>query len=258
MSRRAEPIRPLRALFVALLLLIGATGAGPSEREQLSPTLADLDAALTEAERRLERSEAIGLAVGLVQNRFAQLRDGARRLPVCEDATLASLVTRSRTFGPAWRDAAQAARVAADRLSRMAERETVAPLLASARRARIADVEARAEEQAVAATEAGEWHRRYVESSFEDCELELARSEGLAAPGVRTPTERAAPIAVVGLHSGMLCPDQEPANGQVVLLAGPDACWSPGACDCEPAPVHPSAVLDAPGGHPPLDLRPQR
>jgi len=248
----------LLTLATAVALLAATLGAGPSERTQLAPRLADVDAALTEAEQRLVRSEAIGVATGQVQNRFALRRDGKRRLKVCEDDELASLVTRSRTFGPAWRDAAQAARGAADRVIAMAERETVAPRLDSARRDRLERGEARAWEQAVAAAEAGAWHRRYVEGSFKSCGLHLTVADGMPVPGERTEREQAAPIAVIGLHFGTLCPDQVPANGEVALLAGPDACWAAGACDCEPVPVHPGAVLGPPGGLPPLDLEPRR
>jgi hypothetical protein len=239
-----------RRLLPLALALLFTLGAAPSVETQLAPSIEDLDDALLEAERRLARSRAVGTAVGLIQNRFGELRDGERRLPVCEDDELASLVTRSRSFGPAWRDAAQSARVAADRVSIMATRETVASQLDDPRRERLAAVEAGAWQQALAAAEAGAWHRRYVESSFESCGLTLVPVPGLEVPGVRTPDELAAPIAVIGLHFGMLCPDQQQANGKVVLLAGPDACWSVAGCDCAPIPVHPGAVLGPADGLP--------
>jgi hypothetical protein len=228
-----------------VLTVSGARADEPKPLEQLAPTLADVHAALVSAELALVRSEAIGVAVGLIQNRLAPWRAESRRLPVCEEPEVASLVARSRRFGPAWRDAAQTARIDATRAEQMAARSTVQPILGRSRSERIDRAAAAARVQAEAAAEAGEWHRRFVESAFDDCETRLEPAAGFPPPGSIGQGEATRPTAVIGIDHGTVCPDQFPANGEVVLLPEPRACWSPGGCACTPEPVYPGAVLGA-------------
>jgi len=170
----------------------------------------------------LFRAEALGEAVGLLHNAFAERLGTRRTLPVCDDPELGSLVARTRSFGEAWHAAVEDARqVAADPTQT-----------------------ARLQAQVRAVTEAGAWHRHHVESSFRGCVPKLESAPGVGSPAFAAAGERRG-IAVIGVGGGSICPLGLPARGRPVVIEGP-ACVSRAGCDCEPVEVEPGAVLVAP------------
>jgi len=220
-------------LRVALLLLISPALAGPSALEQLAPTQAELDTALGEAEAAVQRAEALQEASLLLQNALGQRRASQRRLPVCEEPEITSLVARARVFGAAWRDAAQRLRVEASRVARMAARGT-----ATAPRVRVDAVQRAARDQAASESLASLWHGTWVETAFTECGPPLRADDGLP----RAPGEERPEVAVYLVGGGFFCPSMIPADGRVAVV--PDVgCLSRSLCSCDPEPLLPGAVL---------------
>lgn len=224
--------------ILVLLFLSASAAAAPSLLQQAAPTAAEVQTQHAAAEGAVRRAEAIGDAALLLQNALAPRRAEQQRLPVCKDPAVTSLVARLRLFGPAWRDAAQQARVEVARAADMATR-------AGGAGGGTEGLVARSAQQASRAAEADVWHRQYVESSFAECGPEVTAAPGIPRPGAVARGEVAPGIAVVGLGGGSLCPDYVPADGRVVVLSGREACVSRSACACTPEPVAPGAVLTA-------------
>ncbi len=225
------------------LLLLGAPTAGradPAALEQLAPTQAELEEALAHAEAAASRAAALQEASLLLQNALGAARARTRRLPVCEDPELTSVVARARVFGAAWRDAAQRLRVEAARLEGMAARGTAAidgDRLAAVLRA--ADEGARSE--ALAST----WHASFVETAFVECGPPLDAAPGLRR-AARAAGEAEGPVAVHLSGGGFLCPGLVAADGRVAVV-DPRGCISRSACSCEPAALLPGAVIRGSG-----------
>ncbi len=224
-------LRPI----LLLLLLCSTTSAGPSLLEQVAPTPAEARAQRVAAREALERAQAIGQAALLLQNALGAERARSERLAVCSEPGVTSLVARMRAFGAAWRDAVQLARVEVSRAEDMAARTGGS----------VSDLVEQVGRETQRAAEGDAWHRRYVESAFVECGPKLAAWPGIEVPGVPGAGEARLGIAVIGLGGGSLCPDYLPADGRVVVLTGNVACVSRSACDCEPQPVDPGAVLSA-------------
>lgn len=231
----------MRRVVLLLALWLGAAPAqaDPTALEQLAPRQAELDAALATAEETAARVGALAEATLLLQNALGEVRAQHRRLPVCDDPEVTSLVARSRVFGAAWRDAAQRLRVEVARLEGMAARGT-----ATLRIARVNRLQDAAAEHGADAALAGAWHGTFVETAFEECGPPLEPAPGLVR-AARAEGEVAGPVAVVVLDGGFLCPGHVPADGRVAVVP-PEGCLSRSACACEPEPLRPGAVLAPP------------
>lgn len=241
-ARRANAWLPvLVAALVGTSLTLGVLASA----DPLVPSWSDYRAQRSSVRQHLDDAEAHAQAVGLLQNHFAGFRATAEKLDVCGDPQLESLVARLRAFGPAWRDAVQAARAAWARLEATRRSPGVAPLLDVAERLALADLEGRLQHQARACTEASQWHRRWVETAFVECGPRLRAAPGLPPPGARAPGEESAPVAVIGIGGGLLCPGRLPADGRPVVLPTGRGCVARRTCDCAEAPVEAGAVLEA-------------
>lgn len=217
--------------FSSALLAVAA--AGP---QWLVPDL-DLYAAHKRAlESKLADAEAIGTALSRVHNHLGErLRAGKEH---CQDAQGQSLLARSRVLGPALRDAVQSARAEEERVRALQEMPTVAPLIDERERASI-----RRLGEAIRAAQrkflvASEWQRRFVESRAA-CRPALVSAPGLPEPANGSPR---APIAIMGVGGGKVCPSGARADG-VIVLERPVACYGGEDCACTPSPILPGAVL---------------
>ncbi len=185
---------------------------------------------LVEAERELTdrvlRAEAIGRATTRLQNASVYLEDR------CEQA----FVARAMVFGKAWRDAAQRARVQADRTQLIAGAHTLLPIMDDARRAEIDTLARRAGVQARSWLE---FDALLAKEKLE-CEAPLKPAVGLASPTPRAVGEDNVPVAIWVL-AGTLCPQQQEAG--VAVVDGPVCVDLDPACSCEPVAVLPGAVL---------------
>lgn len=193
----------------------------------LAPNPAELVAAEQELKARVLRAEAIGRAASRLQNRVFRVDDP------CED----SLGSRTTAFGRAWRDAAQQARVQADRTQRIAQSPTLTPIVDTSRRRDIDALAHRAEQQALAWIE----FDRIESMADETCTTPLQPAIGLEHPTPRAITELDQSVAIWVL-SGTLCPGPKPQHG-VAVVEGPVCVDLDPACSCTPAAVLPGAVL---------------
>lgn len=222
---------------------MGVASAGPQPdpaAHTLAPGPVEWDVALREAEARLDRAEALAVAAQRLQNAWAAL---LRQAPnPCADPSHAPVGARLVPFAEAWRDAVQRARVQVDRVDRLRDQVTVAPLLDDLAADRVTGIRRRVDRQVAAWGEARAWHVRHA-GRVEAC------GAPVAAPGLPDPRPWRAPddaaVAVLAMPGGTLCPDDLAATGQVTLV-GQRACWSAGPCACAPAPVAPGAVLGPP------------
>jgi hypothetical protein len=217
--------------MATLLLLI--ISAGP---DWLVPDL-DLYAAQVRAlEAKLGQAEAIEIALARVQNQLAErLRVGRGH---CQDAEGQSLVARSRVFGPALRDAVQAARAEEARVRALQEAATIAPLIDDRERARVRRLAAAVKSSHRKFLVSAEWQRRFVERQA-PCHPSLATAPGLPEPDGDPPK---APVAVIGIGGGRVCPAGVRAEG-VIVLERPAACYGGEVCACTPSAILPGAVL---------------
>lgn len=193
----------------------------------LAPGPGELVEAEAELEVRVLQAEAIGRATGRLQN--ATVHE--------EDPCAKGFLKRAIAFATAWRDAAQRARVQADRTVMIAASPTLTPLVDEARTAQIETLRARAERQAVAWLEFDQLQRR----SKVRCEGPLQPALGLSDPTPRALGEEGAPIAIWVLQ-GTLCPGARDRTG-VAVVRGPVCVDLDPACACEPIEVQPGAVL---------------
>lgn len=223
-----------------LLLLTRICAAQADPVDDLAPGPRELAAAEDELAARLVAAEAIGRAVARLQGAWASLP--GKGAP-CKDPARGPLSVRFRHFADAWHDAVQRVRVQAERTSRTAQAPTVVPIL-DPERTRVLDaLTARARSQEAAWLELVAWTARAMPRA---CDLPLVPAEGIPDPIVRTEAEAVGAIAVTATGGGWLCPAAIPAEGQVAVIAG-SACWSEQPhCACDPARVHPAAVLGPP------------
>ncbi len=245
LRRRAILLRVIEAMkhllppLLVLVITTGIAGAEPARHpaDLVAPGPEQLAAALDELERRAIWAETVHEALGLLQNELA--RDGFGRLD-CRDPAVDSLVARTRAFGAAHRDGAQALRVQLERLDRIEAAETVRGLRSTPLGERSAELRARADLQIRRQREAASWQWHYTEQreGVERCSHEVR-----AAEGIPSPVPGLAPDRLVAVFAeGWICPSEERARG-VVLVPASGVCLGTSACRCEPAPVSPGAAL---------------
>ena len=216
-----------------LLAALLATSLAPS---LLAPGPQELRAQMSTLRRHLEEADAVGRAEARIHNALAQgpLPQGAAAL--CADDGSRSLLARSRVFGGAYRDLVQTARADAGRLRRLIAEPTLEPILRREQKQQADALLARVDEHVRRYREMAAWQLRYLEPALQRCKPELA-----AAPGL--PGERFARTAVSGVGGGRICPGGAPADGTVVVLDEPRACYGVADCSCAPVAVEPGAVL---------------
>ncbi|MFT4975305.1 MAG: hypothetical protein ACI8S6_001192 [Myxococcota bacterium] len=226
--------------MIALLLVMHVSAQDPA-RLLLAPRLEDLLTDLRSAEARLEVAAALGAALGRVHNTMVK-EDHLR----CDDPVAPSMGWRAEALGEAWRDELQALRASSDRLNRMRDAATVAPLVEVSVAERLNGVDAQLSGAVRAWRAAAGWQSRYVAPWYRRCPWQ----EPTPQPGLPSATPHAAGetdrIAVLTLgEGGVLCPDRRPA-ARAVVLDGDTACIDQSdACTCSPAAVLPGAILPA-------------
>lgn len=216
--------------------------AAPGELAPGAQSLAEAEArfaALTAA------ADATAAATVGLQAAWAE-RPAPRGL--CDDHDRLALAWRLERFGAAWREAAQALRVAAARLRALEGEPTVAPLLSGEARAALDARLAHADAVSAAFLQASAWQVAHVRPTLAACPLAGEGLDvGLANQPVPSRDEVGALTAVLARGDGVVCPGALRADDAVVLVEGGRACWAPDAtCACEPVEVWPGAALGPP------------
>jgi hypothetical protein len=206
----------------------------------LAPGPQELDAAVAEMHARVARMEALEVAVGRLQDAWGERLAAGGKLEPCKNAEAGSLVARSRVFGAAYRDAVQASRAELERLEYLWAAPTIVPLLdpndlsgADALRSTVA-------EHVRIVLEAEAWQSRQVDPLVK-CEVHLGPEPGIAYTGAKSLANQHQ-VAIIGVGGGIVCPNNEPADGHVVLTDG-RACIGSLDCSCDPFRVNPGAVI---------------
>lgn len=125
----------------------------------LAPTLADFDRSLARAERLIESSHDEGVRLGLAQSAWIDV--GCLTGP-CDPAQAAAVAVRVQEAGHRDRELIQGARAELLRLRRVSVEPTVAPLVDSNRRARMAAAQARASVAANTWAVRVAWYQRFI------------------------------------------------------------------------------------------------
>jgi hypothetical protein len=222
-------------VILALLL-----GAAPADLAPGAPELLEAEARLRAL---LATSEAVGAATARLQ--VAWTAAPAPKKAPCADEARLEVGWRVERFGAAWREAAQAVRAQADRVRRLRSAPTVSPLVDSTWGRALDALQADAEREARAFVEASAWQVQYVRPVLGACVVPPPRPlPGI--PMLSTPVRGVdrAPVAVLALGDGYVCPGGARADDAVVLVEGGEACWSASeTCGCVARPVEPGAVL---------------
>jgi hypothetical protein len=240
--------RSAHGLRIVLLgvLSLGAAPALPGNQaaRSLAPGQPDWVEHRRALEAKLSEVEALQTAVARIHNTLAAFLAAPQGRP-CDSEQGRSLVARSRLFGAAYRDAAQSARAEAGRARALLTAPTVAPLLQEGDRSDTEALLQRSQRSVRSYLEAIAWQNRFVEPLLARCQAKLGPAEGLPGAGPVAGTD-AAPVAVVGVGGGRICPGNFPADGRVVILRSAKACYGGSTCACEARPVLPGAVLGPP------------
>ncbi|MSQ02236.1 MAG: hypothetical protein EXR71_10165 [Myxococcales bacterium] len=224
--------------MIALLLLLAPSPA------DLAPGAEELAAAEARFDDLSAAAEATATAVLSLQSAWAE---GKPPKAPCDHERL-SLGWRLERFGAAWREATQALRAQTTRLRALASEPTVSPLIAGDARARLDTRLSRADAGVATFLQASAWQVALIRPVLAACPL---AGEGLDAGRANQPLaardEGNGLVAVLARGDGVVCPSAVRADDAVVLVEGGLACWAPDdTCACEPAPVHPAAVLGPP------------
>jgi hypothetical protein len=198
---------------------------------------------------RLAEADAVGVALTRVHNSLGGLLSAGLAKP-CESERARSLAARTRPLGAAYRDAAQSARAEAARVRTLLQAPTLAPLLQDEDRNAAEGLLQRSAAHARRYLELHAWQERFVEPFLRQCDAKLVPAEGLPGAGPTGPGNEEGPVAVLGLGGGRICPGNYVADGRVLILLSPKACYGGPTCTCEPRPVLPGAVLGPPAGAP--------
>lgn len=231
-------------MILGLLLLLGALPAS------LAPGAPELHEAQNRLDALLAVERAVATATARTQAawaaRTALTPPKGQRLPgPCADPERVGLGWRIEHFGAAWREAAQAVTAQAERVRTVRRSPVAAPLVDAAWAAALDADLAAADRARVAFLEASAWEARHVRPVLAKCPAPpLLAAPGFALPGPGERGAAPAPVAVLALGAGQVCPGGERAEEGVVLLADGRGCWEAGpACVCAPEPVLPGAVL---------------
>ncbi|MBN1334819.1 MAG: hypothetical protein JXB39_02550 [Deltaproteobacteria bacterium] len=226
------------ALLLPFLCMADPGPAGPSA---LAPGFEDLEGAMATLEAQADRAEASQVATARIHNRLAERLASGQEVP-CDDIALLPLLGRTPPLLAAWRASAQTARMDLARLERLARSATLAPVLDARTRARIEALEERVRPQASTWLEASAWQSRFVAPILERCRPALVPGPGLPDP-LDPDRPAQGSVAILGVGGGRVCPVDLPADGSVVVLPSPEACYGPEDCACFGEPVLPGAVL---------------
>ncbi len=204
----------------------------------LAPSPLDFERILDETSALCERAEAIDAAVARVQNAAAQSWSiTSSKTP--DALAVEPILLRDH------RDAVQSLRASSERLERISEAPTVAPVVIGARGERVKQLLERTRLLVRRYAEMLAWHERYVRPALARLEGSPALSPraGWPLPRVRASDDPLPRTAVIGIGGGLVCPDGLRADGSTVLLKGEIACYGESDCSCVPVPVAPGAVL---------------
>ncbi len=212
---------------------------------RIAPSFDDAQVALERLDWLLAVGEATATALFRTHNRYATDRAELNRPPHCDDLRSLDLASRARLLGAGLRDAAQAARTQARRVERVLPAPTVRPLVDAQMEFRALRLLERAEVLERGYQESAVWHSRFVEAAMRRCPTVLEPAPGFDDPSPRAPDDTSsAQVAVVVAGPGKACPPGVRFGSVAVVPAGL-VCYGDEACDCEPAPVFPAAVIGA-------------
>lgn len=253
-------------LLAALLLAGGVPAVWAARPSDLAPGAPELGEAELRLGNLLETNRSVAAATARLQEAWAlpppapttgpPPKDPARAsLPLtrvvppakqpCADTTRLALGWRIERFGAAWREAAQAVRIEAERVQALRQAPTIAPLLDAGWSTRLDDLDTRAQVSLAAWREASAWQGRYVRPLLQACPAPpVVPAPGYALESIRAQGERAPHTAILAQGDGWVCPTAVRADDAIVLIDGASACWSAGTpCGCEPHEVLPGAIL---------------
>lgn len=223
----------MRTLMFTIGLLCAALPALASPL----PDLASFRDRLERAEELGTHTRRVGSVTARIQNMLTD-RIMTRQLR-CDDET-ASLIARERHLGHAFRDLLQAWRSEVVRLQEERQSPTVSPLVMEGDQERLQELVVSLNQQLSFWGSLTSWQQSRIEPWVAVCPSALRPVEGL--PPWRTWDGAPEPIVVIGVGAGRICPNDEPADGAVLLVDG-EACWAETDCDCTPVPVGDAAVL---------------
>lgn len=210
--------------------------AWPAQASPL-PDLASFRDRLARAEELGTHARRVGSVTARIQNILTD-RIMTRQLR-CDDET-ASLIARERHLGHAYRDLLQAWRIEVLRLQEERQSPTISPLVMEHDQERLKELVVSLNQQLSFWGSLTSWQKSRIEPWVAVCRAPLRPSEGL--PPWRTWDGAPEPKVVIGVGAGRICPNDEPADGAVLLVDG-EACWAETQCDCTPVPVGDAAVL---------------
>ncbi len=211
----------------------------------LAPSAVDFDRALAETTSAHDEAAAIGAALSRVQNALGQrwaTTSTKTHAPIEEplaELALEPVLLRDH------RDAIQSLRAASERLERISEAPTVAPIVFGARSDRVKRLLAATRTLVRTHIEMAAWHGRFVAPRWLRLKSppELRAGPGWPALAPLAADDQKPKVAVVGIGGGTICPDGVPANGTTVVLRNEAACYGGRDCTCIARPVFPGAVL---------------
>lgn len=222
-------------LFGLALAAAAETHAGLEPSDLLAPGPKELDEALGELERRLDRADAAATALVRTHNALGEAFASTQGRLAC-DAPAMKYVARTTPLGEGYRDRVQAARAQGERVTAIAQAPTVLSLATGPVKARADRATSRLAAHERSYAELDAWQVRFVAPLQKRCHPLVAPDEGLGEIAIGW-------VAFVALVPGRICPGGEVATGFAVV-EGP-ACMSLASCACTPQPIAPGAVLSA-------------
>ena len=237
----------MRPLLVALFGVVttAAFAIAPGEIAPGAPELGEEEARLRHL---VGMAEAAGNAVSRMQSTWALLPAPEAGGKPCSDTVRLQLGWRAEHFGAAWREAAQATRVQAQRVRELRTSPTTSPLIDDAWSARLDELLVLADREEKAWLESSAWELGYVRPWLAACPYAApALHPGLPSRQVLARQDLDLPTAILAVGDGWICPGRIRADDGVVFLDTPRACWAPDAnCGCDPATIDAGAVLGPP------------
>lgn len=224
----------VRSVLLGLALAADAH-AGLEPSDLLAPGPKELDDALGELERRLDRADAAATALVRTHNALGEAFASTPGRLAC-DAPAMKYVARTTPLGEGYRDRVQAARAQGERFTAIADAPTVVSLATGPMKTRADAATSRLAAHERSYAELDAWQVRFVAPLQKRCHPVLAPDDGLGETASGW-------VAFVALVPGRICPGGDVATGFAVV-EGP-ACMSLASCSCTPVPITPGAVLSA-------------